>query len=182
MPGGERLIGIGLGVMLLTEFLKDEERSGTHECMGCEFGGDHWFEVAVARIEPTEQVEDLAGLGDRMTDRTQLIGEALQLSAVFIDGEIALVGAAKLSLKVDSTLEFVVVEEAFELGPQGEGSEVRFVDDIEDRFGDGEKDPIDDARIRQLPLSVALSLRGGRADVFGQPKLAEDGIEEAPPL
>ena len=78
-----------------------------------------------------------------------------------------MVGAVKLSLKVDSTLEFVVVEEAFDLGPQGEGSEVRFVDDIEDRFGDGEKDPIDDARIRQLPLSVALCRRGGRADVFG---------------
>ena len=45
--------------------------------MGWVLGGDHWFEVAVARIEPTEQVEDLAGLGDRMTDRTQLIGKAL---------------------------------------------------------------------------------------------------------
>jgi len=77
MPGSERLIGIGLGVMLLAEFLKDEERSGTHECMGWEFGGDHWFEVTVVRIEPTEQVEDLAGLGDRMTDLTQLIGKAL---------------------------------------------------------------------------------------------------------
>lgn len=111
-----------------------------------------------------------------------MIGEALQLSAVFIDGEITLADAAKFGLKINSTLEFIVVEEAFDLGPQRVGGEVWLVDDFEDRFGDGEKDLVDDASVRQLPLSVALRRRGGRADMFGQPELAEDRIEEATPL
>lgn len=68
MSGGERLIGIGLGIVLLTEFLKDEKQSGAHECMGWVLGGDHGFEVAIVRIEPSEQVEDLTGLRDMMAD------------------------------------------------------------------------------------------------------------------
>jgi hypothetical protein len=63
--------------VLLVEFLQDEERSGTHECVGWRLGGDDGFEMAIARVKATEQVEDLARFGDGVADGTKLIGEAL---------------------------------------------------------------------------------------------------------
>jgi hypothetical protein len=45
-----------------------------------------------------------------------------------------LVCATKFSLEVDGSLKFIVEEEPFDLVPQGEGGEVRLVDDLEDEF------------------------------------------------
>lgn len=109
-----------------------------------------------------------------MPDVAKLICKAFQLCAVFIDGHITLIGTAQFRL--------VVEEEPFDGGPEGEGSGVRPVDDVEDRLGDGCEDPIDDAGIGQLPFSVAIGRRGGGVNVAGEPELAKNGVEEAPPL
>jgi hypothetical protein len=54
IPGGECLVGVGLGVVLLAEFLKDEKQSSTLEGMRRKLGGDHRLEVAIARAKATE--------------------------------------------------------------------------------------------------------------------------------
>ena len=182
MPGGEGVIGIDLGVVLLAEFFQDEERAGAHEGVGWEFGGDHRLKMAIAGAKATKQIKNLTRLGDGVADVAKLIGKAFQLGAVVVDGQVTLTGAAKLGLKIDSTLKFVVEEEPLDGRPQGEGGEVRRVDDVEDGLGDGVEDPVDDAGISQLPLAIALSRRGGRTDMRREPELAKDGVEEAPPL
>ena len=88
----------------------------------------------------------------------------------------------KFSLEVDSLLKFIVEEEPFDLVPQGEGGEVRLVDDAEDGFGYGVRYLVDDAWIHQLPLAIVLSHRSGRANVWREPKLAEGRVKETPPL
>lgn len=130
--------------------------------------------MTIAWAETLEQVEDLARLEDEVADCAKLIGEAFQLGAVFIDGHVYLIETAQLGLEVDDMVQFVVKEEPLDVIPQGEGGEVGLVDDVEDRFGEGEKDPLDNASIRQLPVGVALRGEGGKADVFGQPELAEN--------
>jgi hypothetical protein len=72
---------------------------------------------------------------------------------------------AQLVLEVDGALEFIVEEEPFDGGPQGVGSEMGLVDDVEDGLGDGVEDPIDDARVDELPLASALCRRCWRLDV-----------------
>jgi hypothetical protein len=138
--------------------------------------------MAKARVESSEKVEDLTGFRNMMADRAQLIDETLEFSAVLSNGEITLTDAAEFGLKIDCVLEFIVVEETFDLGPEGVGGEVGLVDYVENGFGEGEKNPVDDASINQLPVGVMLADEGGSADVFGQAELAENGIKEATPL
>jgi hypothetical protein len=61
----------------------------------------------------------------------KLIDEALQLGVVLIDGHVALIGTAELSLEVDGTLELVVAKEPFDSVLEQEGGEVGPVDDVE---------------------------------------------------
>lgn len=122
---------------------------------GWEFGGDHGFEMAITRVKATEEIKNLTGFRDRMPDGAKLIGEALQLGAVFVDGQITLVRAAEFSFEVDSTLKLIVEEEALDVGPEREGGEVGLVDDVEDGGGDSVQNPVDNAGVGELPLDRA---------------------------
>ena len=98
MGHGERLTGFGVGVVLGAELLKDEEGASALEGVRRVLGRDHWLDVAVLGAEAAEEIEHLAWLGDGMTNVTQLVGEPLQLRAVVIDGHVALLERAELSL------------------------------------------------------------------------------------
>jgi hypothetical protein len=97
------------------------------------------------------------------------------MGAVLSHGEITLLKSTKLGLQVDSTLEFVVTEEAF-------GGGARLVDDVEDRLAECGVDPIGDAEIGLAPVDVALRHGWRRGDMRLETELAEDRVEEAVPL
>jgi hypothetical protein len=137
--------------------------------------------MAVPRTEAAEEVENLTGLGDGMADVTQIVGEALELGAVVVDAQVALLDAAELRLEVDSMLELVVAEERLDVAPEGERRGVRLVDDVEDGLLDGVVEPIDDAMIDLAPLRRTLRQWRRGADVVGNPELAENGLEETAP-
>ena len=110
---GEGLAGLSVRIVLSAHFLKNEERAGTLEGVRRVLGSDHRLDVAVARVEAMEEVEDLARFGDRMADVPQLVGEALELGAVVVDGHVALLHGAELGLEEDGALQLVVAEQAF---------------------------------------------------------------------
>jgi hypothetical protein len=60
--------------------------------------------MAIPGTESSEEIEDLAGFGDGMADLAQLVSKALELGAVILDGEVALLNAAKLSLQKNGAL------------------------------------------------------------------------------
>jgi hypothetical protein len=138
--------------------------------------------MAVPRTEAAEEVENLTGLGDGMADVTQIVGEALELGAVVVDAQVALLDAAELRLEVDSMLELVVAEERLDVAPEGERRGVRLVDDVEDGLLDGVVEPIDDAMIDLAPLRRTLRQWRRGADVVGNPELAKNGLKEIAPL
>jgi hypothetical protein len=72
----------------------------------------------------------LADVGER-------VSEVLELGAVVADGEVALRGVAEDSLKLDSAMLLVVVEEVLDGIPDGASGETGMHDDIEEVGGDG---------------------------------------------
>jgi hypothetical protein len=75
MSGGESLSGLGGDVVLNADLLKHEEGARTHEGVWRVLGGDDRLDIAVLGIEPTEEVEHLAWLGDGVADIGELIDE-----------------------------------------------------------------------------------------------------------
>jgi hypothetical protein len=138
--------------------------------------------VAVGGAEAAKKVEHLARFRDRVTNIAKLIGQPLELAAVFMDGEISLLHAPELSFEEDGSLEFVVTKVTFNIRPKGEGSDVRFVDEIEDIGGNGGVYPIDNAAVDLSPVSSALGDWRWRADMVLKAKLAKNRIETAAPL
>jgi hypothetical protein len=87
------------------------------------FALDDGLDVAVARVQAAEQVEHLTGLGDGVPNVAQVVGEALELGAVLVDAQVALLNAAELDFVEDSALKFVVAEQGFDV-PQRVKAEV----------------------------------------------------------
>ena len=54
--------------------------------------------MAIPGTEATEEIKNLARFGDGVADIAQLISKALELGAVVLDGEIALLDGAELGL------------------------------------------------------------------------------------
>lgn len=88
--GVQGLVGVGDGVVLGAELLKNKEGTSALEGMRRVFGSDYRLDVAVPWIETTEQVENLAWLRDGVADVAQLIHDALQLCAVVVHRHVAL--------------------------------------------------------------------------------------------
>jgi hypothetical protein len=97
------------------------------------------------------------------------------------DGEITLHLTVVLSLKENRVLHFIVAEEALNVRPDGEGGQVRLVDEVEDTLGDGGVDPVGEGVIN-LPLRVAVVDGRHRVDLVDEAEFAENRVEEAPPL
>jgi len=176
------LTGLGVGVMLKAELLKDEEGAGTLEGVRRELGGDDGLDVAVPRIEAAKEVQHLARLGDRVADAAQLIGDALQLGAVGVHRHVTLLKRAQLGFEVDGALQLVVVEEPLDGVPEGERVLVITAHDVVDALGDGREYLVDDVRIDHVPLAIAFSTWSSGADMVLQTKLADGGLEEVAPL
>jgi hypothetical protein len=136
---------------------------------------DMWFVAPVSRNHSEE-------LGGWAATPAELISEALQLGAVVMDGEVALLDAPELSLQEDSALELVVAEVALDVGPEREGGDVGLVDEVEDVGGDGGVDPVDKTTVDLTPLVVALGDRRRRAAVSLEAELAQHRVEAAAPL
>jgi hypothetical protein len=117
-----------------------------------------------------------------MANVAELISEALELGAVGVDRKIALLYRAKFCLEKNSTLKLIVTEVSFDIRPEGEGSDVWFMDEVEDISGDSGVDPVYQTTVDLTPLAVALGSRRRRANVVFQAKFAEDGVEAAAPL
>jgi hypothetical protein len=98
VSGVQSLPRLVLRFVLLAELLKEKVRARTSECMGWELGLDRRLEVAVFRIQAAQQVKDLARLGDGEADIAQAIGKGLELGAVIVDAQVALLDGAELSL------------------------------------------------------------------------------------
>ena len=182
MRRGESLIGLGVGVVLGAEFLKDEEGASALEGVRRVFGGDHRLDIAVAGVEAMEKVEDLARLGDEVANVTQLVSKSLELGAVVVDGHVSLVQRTQLSLKENHALQLVVAEQAFNGVPKEEGVMAIAMNHVEDAVGDGGEDPVDDAGVYHAPFAVAVRVHGGGADMALEAKLAEGRLEEETPL
>jgi len=146
-------------------------------------GGDRGDGVAEFAIEPAQHVESLGGFGNWLPEITKGFGEFLQLGGVIGDGEIALVQAAVLRLQVHGPVQLVVAEEVDDGGPDGVGGGAGNTDDAQDVAGDCVVDPVEQALVDHDPVWVG-ALGGGWSigDVGLETELAEDGIEEAPPL
>jgi hypothetical protein len=86
--------------------------------------------MAIPGTEATEEIKNLAGFEDGVADVAQLISKVLELGAVVLDGEIALLDGAELGLQEDGALEFVVAEVALDVGPEGERRDARLVDEV----------------------------------------------------
>jgi hypothetical protein len=91
-----------------------------------------------------------------VTNIADLIGQPLELAAVFMDGEISLLHAPELSFEEDCSLEFVVTKVAFNIRPKGEGSDARLVDEIKDICGNGGVYPVDKATVDLSPSGSVL--------------------------
>lgn len=92
MSGGEGLSSLGGSVVLDADLLEHEDGAHTHEGVRRVLGGDDRLDVAVLGVEPAEEVEHLAWLGDGVTDVGELICKALELGAVIIHGAAQLRG------------------------------------------------------------------------------------------
>jgi hypothetical protein len=167
------LHGIRLRIVGIGGLLQEQVRHGTSEGVGRGSGFDYWLEVAILRIQPAEEVEDLTGFRNRMTDVAELVGDALELGAGVMDGEVALLYSAKLCFQEDGALELIVAEVPLDVGPEREGGDARLVDEVEDVGGDGGVYPVDKATVHLTPLGVTLGKRSGRTDMALQAELAE---------
>lgn len=72
------------------------------------------FDVEIARIKTSEEIQHLAWLSDGVADVAELIGEAFELGAVLVDRKIALLSRAQFRFKIDRTLQLVVEEETLD--------------------------------------------------------------------
>jgi hypothetical protein len=117
-----------------------------------------------------------------MADVAEVVREFLELVAVVRDREVALNHIAKLYFKQNRALEFIVPKKALNVGPNGEGSGVGLVDEVEDALGDGIVEPIYDAAINLTPFGITVDDERWGADMADQTDLAQDGVDEAPPL
>lgn len=71
MGGQKRLIGLRLVVVLQLELLQEQVRSRAHECV--RLGGEHWLDMAIGFVQAANQVEHLTGLGNWVTNITQIV-------------------------------------------------------------------------------------------------------------
>lgn len=182
MSSGESLSRHSLLVVLQLNFFKKKIRASTHKRVRRELGGDHRLDVAVRRVQPAEEIEDLARLGDGVTDVAKRVGELLEASAVLADRHVALMKGTELSFDVDRALEFVVTKETFDVVPDEVRRGTRLVDDVKHILGDGVVDPVHDAVVEHVPLGVAVIQRWRRAHMSLEAEFAEDRVEGAAPL
>ena len=73
-------------------------------------------------------------------------------------------------------------KEALDVRPKGERGGARLVDDVEDVLVDSGIQPVDDAAVDLAPFGIALRHGCRSLDDVVEAKLAEDGVEAAPPL
>jgi hypothetical protein len=136
----------------------------------------------ISGIESPQQVEHLARFRDWVADVVEVVGEGLEAGAVVGDAHVALLQRAELGFKVHSVLKLVVTEQALDSVLDGEGGGAHVVDDVRDTLVDGGAEPIHHTVVVEDPVGVALVQRRRGEDVRSEPELAEDGVEEAPPL
>jgi hypothetical protein len=117
-----------------------------------------------------------------MADVAEVVREFLELVAVVRDREIALNHIAKLCFKQNRVLEFIVPKKALNVRPNGEGSVVGLVDEVEDALGDGIVDPFGNVANNLTPFGITVDDERWGADMANQAELAEDRVDEAPPL
>jgi hypothetical protein len=137
------------------------------------FGFDDGLEVFVRGAKAVEEIENLAWFRDRVTDIPELIGEAFQLGAIIVNGEITLLHTPELSFQEHGALKLVVAEVALDIGPEGEGGDAWFVNEVEYVGGNGCVDPVDNATVDLAPLDIVLSERCWRTDVVLKPEFVK---------
>lgn len=182
MCDGQCVGGLNGDIVFDAGLLKHEEGASAHEGVRWELGGDHGLDVAVLWIEPAKKVEHLTGFGDGMADVAKLIGETLQLGAVGIHRQVALLQGTQLGFKVHSTLKFVILKQVFDGVPQREGVIAVATDDVEDALGDCGEDPVGNTGIHHTPFTRTVTVWGGRTNMAGEAEFSEHRFKEASPL
>ena len=135
--------------------------------------------MAKLRIEPAEHVEHLARLTNGLPDVAECVGKRLEATAVLVDAHVAMVEVMVLSLKINGVVEVVVAVLIRDGMPDGEDGRAWATDDIEDVWGDGVVDSIQDALFNHPPFGVVarVGVPGG-----SKTKHAHDAVEEGVPL
>lgn len=106
----------------------------------------------------------------------------LEFGAVVEHGHVALLQHVEFSFKADDTLQFIIVEETFDGVPQGQGIDLVAADDVEDAFGDGGENPVDNATVDHASFVIAVFERSRGAHMANEAKFAERWFEETTPL
>ena len=117
-----------------------------------------------------------------MADVAELIGEPLQLGAVLIHRQIALLQGAQLRLQLDGALQLIILEQVLDGVPQRERVVAITANNVEDGLVYGGEDPVDDACVNHAPLAVAIIIGRSRTDVALKAEFSEGRLEEETPL
>ena len=134
------------------------------------------------RVETTQQVEHLAWLGDGMAKIAKNVGEVLELAAVVVDAQVALLQGTEFGFDEDGAVHLIVAEQALDGVPDGERRRARLVDEVEHLGVHRGLEPIDHAVVVEDPFGVALVEGQRREDVGCEAELPENGVEAAAPL
>lgn len=122
-------------------------------------------------------------MSNRLTDVAQLIGQFLEAAGVLCDVHTTLDEVAEFSFQVHSMMQLIVAELLADLGPDDVRRWLGSASDGEQILRDGVVQPVDNALVDHAPVRVAAFSGGWWSSEVGvEPKLADEGIEEAPPL
>jgi hypothetical protein len=126
-------------------------------------------------IETAQDVVDEVAVFDARAEIAEGVGHVLHLGGVLDDGEIALVEVVKLVTEVGGARVAIVVENAADGAPEGEGGGVARLYDRQSGRRDRAVVPRDDGEVVEHPVGGALG--GGAVDVIPEPELGEGGAE-----
>jgi hypothetical protein len=125
----------------------------------------------------------LGSFAHGLTDVAQSIREAFEFARVGCDVHVSLNQVAKLSFKVDGTVELIIAELGMDGAPDFVGEGFGGAHDGADIFGHGVVKPAADAVISHGPVGIVAICGGGcDSEVGGEPKLANEGVKELSPF
>lgn len=112
-------------------------------------------------IQSATKVKNLIFFANWLANVTKRIGQGLQLGARLHDGEIALASASEFNFNVDCGRQSVVEEQIGDGAPDVMGIATELHHKIQNFFGDGSIQPIDNGRVYHLPIRINQRLEGG---------------------
>lgn len=127
-----------------------------------------------------EAVQHLQGkgtVGDRFPNVSEGRSNALEATAIVVDGLVPTHGRPELLAEVHRELGFILEEVFVEALPDGVGGGAGRCDDVEKIAGDGGEKPQDDRVVVIMPAGVGEACSGAVGDVVLGVEAGEDEVE-----